>query len=131
MKISNNYIEPKILQDTIDDLKKNPNACKLSGGEKLEDGTFLMPSSEPGSQLSKFMKYIYDNDLIDKNYLENNKKIENTDIKEMNYNEIITRLTFLLRGERYCSGLWYSNFKDGTILRILERLKELNYEKRK
>ena len=65
----------KILQETIDDLKNNPKACELIGGETSKDGTFSIPSSNPSKQLSEFMKYIYDNDLTDKNYLENNKKI--------------------------------------------------------
>ncbi len=115
----------KILQETIDDLKNNPKACELIGGETSKDGTFSIPSSNPSKQLSEFMKYIYDNDLTDKNYLENNKKIEHKDINNMNFNEIMTAITYFLRGERFCSGFWYSNFKDGTILKLLERLRDL------
>lgn len=125
IRISNNVINLRILQETIDDLKNNPKAFKLLGGETLKDGAISMPFSEPSKQLSEFMKYMYDNDLIDKNYLENHKKIENKDIKDMDYNEIMTSITYFLRGERFCSGFWYSNFKDGTILKLLERLEEL------
>ena len=125
IRISNNVIDLKILQETIDDLKNNPKACELIGGETSKDGTFSIPSSNPSKQLSEFMKYIYDNDLIDKNYLENNKKIEHKDINNMNFNEVMTAITYFLRGERFCSGFWYSNFKDGTILKLLERLRDL------
>lgn len=125
IRISNNVIDLKILQETIDDLKNNPKACELIGGETSKDGTFSIPSSNPSKQLSEFMKYIYDNDLTDKNYLENNKKIEHKDINNMNFNEIMTAITYFLRGERFCSGFWYSNFKDGTILKLLERLRDL------
>lgn len=125
IRISNNVIDLKILQETIDDLKNNPKACELIGGETSKDGTFSIPSSNPSKQLSEFMKYIYDNDLIDKNYLENNKKIEHKDINNMNFNETMTAITYFLRGERFCSGFWYSNFKDGTILKLLERLRDL------
>ena len=125
IRISNNVIDLKILQETIDDLKNNPKACELIGGETSKDGTFSIPSSNPSKQLSEFMKYIYDNDLIDKNYLENNKKIEHKDINNMNFNQIMTAITYFLRGERFCSGFWYSNFKDGTILKLLERLRDL------
>lgn len=31
--MSNNVIDLKIIQETIDDLKNNPKACKLLGGE--------------------------------------------------------------------------------------------------
>ena len=125
IRISNNVIDLKILQETIDDLKNNPKACELIGGETSKDGTFSIPSSNPSKQLSEFMKYIYDNDLTDKNYLENNKKIEHKDINNMNFNEVMTAITYFLRGERFCSGFWYSNFKDGTILKLLERLRDL------
>ena len=43
----------------------------------------------------------------------------------MSYNEVLTKITFLIREERFCGGLLYSNFKDGTILKLLERLNQL------
>lgn len=125
IRISNKVIDLKILQETIDDLKNNPKACELIGGETSKAGTISIPSSNPSKQLSEFMKYIYDNDLIDQNYLENNEKIEHKDINNMNFNEVMTAITYFLRGERFCSGFWYSNFKDGTILKLLERLRDL------
>ena len=34
-------------------------------------------------------------------------------------------LTAIIRGDRFCSGLIYSKVKDGTLLRLLERLKDI------
>ena len=125
IRISNNIFDLKLLKETINDLRNNPNACELIGGNTNTDGSYSIPASNPGKQLLAFMNYMYKNDLTDKNYLENNKKIEHKDINDMNYNEIITKITFFLRGERFCSGFWYSSFKDGTLLKLLERLNQL------
>ena len=58
--------------------------------------------------------------------MENEKLIHGKDIDELTYKEIGTMLTAIIRGDRLCSGLIYSKVKDGTILKLLERLKELN-----
>lgn len=117
---SSKIMDLEFLQKTIDDLKNNPNACELTIYNHLSR------TSNPGKQLSAFMDYISEKNLYDKgNYLENHKKIKNKDISTMNYNEILTELTFFLRGERFCGGFWYEDFKDGTLLKIVERLKEL------
>ena len=125
LKESNTKISSRILGDTIYDLKNNPNACTLVGGTVSSDKHYIMPSSMPGKQLSEFIDYIYEKDLIDKNYMKNSEIIKNKKIKDMTYDEVITQITFILRGERFCGGLLYSNFKDGTMLKLLERLNEL------
>lgn len=124
MSKSNNFFDIRILQEAIQELKSNPNAFKLIGGES-DDGVHYVSASMPSPKLSEFMKYIYDNDLIDKNYLKNKERLRDKEINSMNYNEVMTEITCFLRGERFCSGFWYSNFKDGTILKLLERLKTL------
>ena len=128
IKISNHNFDLKLLSETINDLKNNPKACTLVGGEKNTE-FIQIEKSELGEQLSIFINYMYENDLIDKNYIENDKKIEHKDINNMNYNEIITEITLFIRGERFCSGFWYSKFKDGTLLKLLERLNQILKQK--
>ena len=131
IKYPTNFIDSEILQDTIEDLRNNPNAFELEDCNDTPKNTLMIPRCKPSKQLSKFMEYIYNNELMDKEYLENYEKIKDKEIKYMNYNEIITSLTFFLRGERFCGGFWYTNFKNGRILKILVRLKELEDGNRK
>lgn len=114
----------EVITDTIYDLKNNSNACTLSGGE-TEDGKIIIPESILGEKLRNFVRYIYDSDLLDKEYMENEKNIKDKNVDELGYKEIGTMLTAIIRGDRFCSGLIYSKVKDGTLLRLLERLKDI------
>ncbi len=116
----------RILDDTINDLKRNPDACTLTGGMKMKDETTAIYESNPGRQLSEFIKFFYDSDLVDKNYESNVAVLKNKDTDSCTYNEICSILTSIIRGDRFQSGLIYSKFKDGTLLMLLEKLKELS-----
>ena len=121
MKIN---IDKKILQDTINDLKNNPDACKIGGGNEV-NGIIYMPYSNPGEQVSKFMKYFYEIQLGDINYIENMKLTQNKDVSILSFDEVRTELTAIIRAERFCSGAWHSAAESGRLLKLLERLKEL------
>lgn len=97
-----------------------------TGGIKLGDGTVIHSESNPGEKLKNFIRYFYESNLLDKEYLENEKNIKDKNIDKLEYKEISTELTAIIRGDRFCSGLMYSKVKDGTFLKLLERLKELN-----
>ena len=114
----------EIIADTIYDLKNNSNACTLSGGE-TEDGKIIMPESVLGEKLKIFIRYFGESDLLDKEYIENEKLIHGKEIDKLTYKEIGTMLTAIIRVDRFCSGLIYSKTKDGTILKLLERIEEL------
>lgn len=119
-----NYVfDIKIINETIAELKNNSEACSLFGGE-IKDGVFTIPVSIPGVKLEKFIKYLSDNNLMDKNYLENNKLCENKAFEDLSMEEVITRLTFIIRGERFCSGLLKSKIDDGTFLKLVRRMKK-------
>lgn len=118
----NKNLDIKILQDTIEDLKNNPSACTTIGGMASTDGTFTIPESNPGDQLNKFISYLYDNNMLNQNYLHDHKLIENKEENNLSLEEVITRLTFIIRGDKVCSGLLKSKVDDGTMLRLVERL---------
>lgn len=115
-------LDMHMLEDTINDLKNNPDACTTMGGATQTDGTITIPESHPGEQLKKFIAYLYDNDLTDHNYVENVEKIKDKKIEEYSYEETITALTKIIRGDRFSSGFLYSNVKDGTMLKLVEKL---------
>lgn len=119
----NNKLDLQILNDTIDDLKNNPNACTLIGGATSQDGTFTIPESSLGEQLKKFIQYFFGNGFADMQYVENYKKMENKSIDGYTYEETLTALTKIIRGDRFVSGQIYGCFKDGTLLKVVEKLK--------
>ena len=117
-----NDIDSRLVKETIEDLKTNPEACTTVGGMAMADGTVVIPESMPGEKLSKFIRYLYDNDLINENYLEDRKKIEDKDISELSVDETLTELTSIIRGDRFCSSLLKAKVDDGTVLKLLENL---------
>ncbi len=119
----NNKLDLQILNDTINDLKNNPNACTTIGGMTSQDGTFTIPESNPGEQLRKFSQYLFENGFADMQYVENYKKIEDKSIDDYTYEETLTALTKIIRGDRFVSGQIYSCFKDGTLLKVVEKLR--------
>lgn len=121
-KIKCYNLDLKILKDTIDDLKNNPDSCSRVVGAETEDGSFKMFESSPGKQLREFITYFYNNNLIDYNYGENYKKIEDKQVADYSYEDVLTALSAIIRGDRFVSGQIYSCFKDGTLLKLVEKL---------
>lgn len=121
--IMNNKLDLILLEDTIDDLKNNNNACTTYDGGTI--GEFSIPESNPGEQLKKFIQYFYENNLLDQNYAENYEKIRNKKIEEFTYQEVLTGLTKIIRGDRFISGELYSCVKNGSMLSLIERLYNL------
>jgi len=115
----------QVIADTIYDLKNNPEACTLYDGMHTEDGKIVMQESNLGEKLKTFIRFFGTSDLLDKEYMENEKLIQEKDINILTYKEIGTMLTAIIRGDRFCSGLIYSKVKDGTLLKLLERLKDI------
>lgn len=95
----------------------------------MRDGTTATYESNPCKQLRKFIDYFYNSELVDKDYVQNIATLNDKDIESCSYNEICTLLTSIIRGDRFQSGLIYSKFKDETLLRLLERLKNIKNQK--
>ena len=125
-KINNNSFDLDLLNDTINDLQTNPDVCTLTKYENSEENVITIQESKPDEQLTKFIKYLYDTNKMDSNYKK--KDIESKKISEMNYEDILTKLTFIIRGDRFCSGNLYSYVKNGEFLELLLRLRNLIME---
>lgn len=110
-----NNIDTKLLQETIDDLKNNPDACSLTEG--------MISESDPGEQLGKFIDYLGTNGIFDMDYVNNYEKIKDKNIEDYTTDEVLTALTRIIRSDRFVSGELYSRVKDGTVLKLLEKLK--------
>ncbi len=116
-----------LLNDTLNDFYNNEDFCLLAETNPNDFDVITLPESVPGEQLLKFIEYLYDTDKIDKNYLRKDTKPNPSkyDIKNMSYDEVLTQLTVILRGDRFCSGMLYSSIKCGTFLNLLSRLQEI------
>ena len=116
-------LDKEILENTINDLKNNPNACTTLGGMQSTDGVFTIQESNPGQQLNEFIEYLGKNELLDRQYLDNYEKIRDKKIEDYTYDETLTALTNIIRGDRFVSGQIYDCFKNGILLKLVEKLK--------
>lgn len=120
---SNIKIDLQIIDETIEDLKNNPNACMLYDSIISQDKRVIIRESDSGKVLEKFIRYFFENGFNDMQYVNNYKKIKDKNINSYSYEETITVLTKIFRGDRFISGLIYGCFKDGSLLKIIERLR--------
>ena len=63
----------------------------------------------------------YDYQVVDATQMLNNEET----VKNADLNRIKTMLTFCVRGERFCDGHWGKMIQEGHVLRLLQRLTEL------
>lgn len=106
-------IDQKKLDETIVYFQTNP---------KVElDERFYPVYTYEMSQAFVFLK-------LDVDYLSNYEKItaKGIRIEEMNIGQLSAMFTFIQRGERFCDGHMATYIEDGTVLRLLLRLKELS-----
>lgn len=86
------------------------------------------PSPIYSEQIHDFIKKFYEYELDDKNYLENKKKIYSKKIEDLDKYQILTELTYIIRGERFCDGLIATNLENGRLENLLRHLKKITNE---
>ena len=64
-------------------------------------------------------------DLVDTNCIKNIEAIRDKKVSEMSMNEILTMMTYHLRGERFCDGLIASAMEEGYLPELSMRLREI------
>lgn len=98
--------------------------CSWKGGERRNDGaTLSYPVYSDG--VRDWIRAFYELELADQNYVEHYQNLHNKRIAEMNRDEILTCMTALIRGERFCDGLIASALEDGSLEELSERLNSL------
>ena len=95
------------------------------GGGLQPDGTLQFPYPIYSEEVSQWIQALYDLDLTDKNYFENMEKIKGKPVPELTRDEILTRMTFLIRAERFCDGTIEDALNDGTLEALSTRLHEI------
>ncbi len=116
-------IKTKLLKETINELKTNPKAITLYQSKYEEKNTKNVSFITP--KIITFFEYLKTNNLLDDNYKENHKKIEEKPIKKMKYKEIMTELTYIYEEDKTTGGAIYKSFEEGHLLELLERLYRL------
>ena len=95
------------------------------GGGETRDGIMQLPYPVYDAETERWIKALYEFDLTDKNYIDNIKKIEGKPIEELTRDEVLTRMTWLVRGERFCDGLIAEWLEDGSLEALCRRLQDL------
>lgn len=91
--------------------------------KKNEDGTFSMPFPDYNDEVYDWIEAFYKLELIDYNYIENyNEGIKDKKIDELYFEEILSYMTYFIRGERFCDGLIASNLENGKIEELEKKL---------
>ncbi len=114
--------------DTLIDLVRNTKKIEWGGGN-------VIGKTEDGKDIRQWPYPIYPDGLFeslceligtDKNYIENYEKLDHPiDYGTLNIDELRTVITHYVRGERFCDGLLAGALEDGTLLKVLERIKEV------
>ncbi|NHN35404.1 DUF6508 domain-containing protein [Paenibacillus agricola] len=105
--------------------------CKWSSGKRDENGVYTMPYPIYDDRLKEFIQAVYDSDLMMNHYLNYIKKIGSVsdivrginDVEDMD--TLRAFLTYFVRQERFCDGLWAKAAEDKIFLQILLKLREL------
>ena len=92
-------------------------------GHELEDGSITMPFPKYSEEVIEWIRTFYDLDLVDENYFKNFEYIKDKPIEALSRDEILTYLTYFIRGEKFCDGLIAANLKNGTIEKLQNNLK--------
>ena len=95
------------------------------GGGLQQDGISQLPFPIYSQAVTDWIQAMYDLDLTDKNYFENMEKIKGKPVPELTRDEILTRMTFLIRAERFCDGTIEEALNDGTLEALSARLHEI------
>ena len=106
---------------------KSTDVAKWNEG-KEENGVYTLGYPVYNDNVNKWINQMYKLDLTDQNYLENYEEIKSKDENILTIDEILTTFTFYIRGERFGDGTIDSGIKDGTLVKLSERLNILANE---
>ena len=107
-------------------------AYQWKGGVKRDDGAISVPYPDYDETLPQFIHDVYKSGLMDYNYrdtIERKTNGQSKDKRELidsaDLEFVFAILTYFVRGERFCDGLWEAAVRDGVFLAILRRLSVL------
>ena len=128
--------EREIEREDIDALVKflplfeRPGRVFAKWGETLKnaDGSISLPLPEYDEDVREFFRLVARHGWIDYGYKpeEAARMLADVElIERAGVEQLKTMLTYCLRGERFCDGLWESLLEGGQIVALLRRLKAI------
>jgi len=103
--------------------------CQWEGTRKSENDEFTMSYPVYDDELTEFIQDVYDSGIMMENYLDylqskfGSNNDMNTIIPKADFETLRALLTYLVRQERFCNGMWGAAAEDKRFLNILLRLK--------
>ena len=91
--------------------------------EGTDENTYSRPYFKYDDDVEEFINDMHEINAVDFDYVKNIEKIEDKAVEDLTEDELITKLTLFVRGEKFCEGMLSVALRDGTIQKILERLK--------
>lgn len=101
---------------------------RWGGGEKTDDGGFVMPWPEYDEVVKEFFEVAGQDCWMDFDYVpvEAGRMLEDhTLVQRASLDQIKTMLTYCVRGERFSEGHWGAMIEQGHVRRLLERLADI------
>lgn len=111
---------PKIDENILKKIESEWNQIR----KLAKEGIAITSFSEP-KEFQVWIHKFYELELIDGCYLEKYTFIQNKEINDLTLDEILTKLTFFIRQDRFCLGLIASQIKNGIFEKLIKRLDEL------
>lgn len=95
--------------------------------QRTNDDLIQVPYVQYNEKIYDFIEAFYHSELVDQDYIshlrQNNYTTFNiSEIKNLSGDELLTLLTLIIRGERFCEGLLDAKIRNGTIEAILSAL---------
>lgn len=89
---------------------------------KGNDPNVIYPSYPTYDKSVKdLMHELYEDNLLDYNFVENYELIKDKDINTLTKEEILTYLTYIQQNEKFCDGFWEKYIEDGTLEKLTVR----------
>ena len=109
-------IDKNILQKIQDERKRQKELAE----KLIINGYFPCPN-----EFQVWIHKFYELELLDGDYLDKHELIKNKKINDLTLDETLTKLTFFIRQDRFCTGLIVSQIENGIFEKLVKRLNEL------
>lgn len=103
----------------------------VRGGKKDKNGAIIMSCVDYDDVIIDLMEDFFESDMVDYEYQRNSegliygRECDAARIATMTRAEVGTCLTYILRGERFCTGIIKSFLDNGVLVALLQRLSEM------
>lgn len=95
---------------------------------KKENGIITPAYPVYSKEVNDWIAKFYSLDIADKNYIKNTEKLKLKQIPDLTRDETLTRITAIIRAERFCDGTIAEALKNGVLEELCVHLHEVTKE---